>query len=129
MFKIKESGAQEWYATSTYKPNEIGDSTMHPFGFPLIEQAKNKEYDILLTVTNKQSKENIILNIDDGVAIRTVNQISKKELITNPRMLVQLLLLRMQNVARNTEAQQVAMQLLPFIAFLVFLNTRKMQTG
>ncbi len=125
IFQIKESGAKEWYATSTYKPNEIGDSKTHPFGFPLIEQAKDKEFDVRLALANTQSKENVYLNIDNGVVLHSVNQTNKKELLTHPAKLLNLLLQRFSNVATNSEAQMVVLQMVPFIAFLILLNVGK----
>jgi hypothetical protein len=125
IFQIKESGAKEWYATSTYKPNEIGDSKTHPFGFPMIEQAKDKEFYVRLALANTQSKENVYLNIDNGVVLHSVNQTNKKELLTHPAKLLNLLLQRFSNVATNSEAQMVVLQMVPFIAFLILLNVGK----
>jgi hypothetical protein len=121
IFQIKESGAKEWYATSTYKPNEIGDSKTHPFGFPLIEQAKDKEFDVRLALANTQSKENVYLNIDNGVVLHSVNQTNKKELLTHPAKLINLLLQRFSNVATNDnsiQTQSLVSSMLPSYSFV-----------
>lgn len=127
VFQIKPSGSSEWYATSSYKPNEIGDSKMHPFGFPLIEEAKNKEFDVRLSLINLNSKENIYLNVGDGVVIRTVNQLNKKELLSHPEKLVSLLLHRALNVMRDSEARGVFLMMIPWILSLLFFNIRLMR--
>lgn len=43
-FRIKERGSKIWYYENKYKTDQFNDERFFPFGFPLIENSKNKNY-------------------------------------------------------------------------------------
>ncbi len=122
IFQIKPSSSSQWYSTSTYKPGEIGQSNMHPFGFPAIEQSKDREFDIKLSLSNNESPQNIYLNIKNNVALRTINRLDKHMLAKNPLMLISLISQRVITMSANVEFQLVLIKLAPFIFFLAYLS-------
>lgn len=124
VFQIKEIGAKTWYSTSTYSLAEIGESQRHPFGFPVIENSKGKEFDIRLYLTNVKSREHINLNLKDGVLITSVSQLDKKEFIKNPFKLLGLLLNRTINIIKDFEARFVFLSLLPFMILTIYMVKR-----
>ncbi len=56
IFRIKEKGAQSWYHVNNYsKPPFVGDKYF-PFGFPVINDSKNKTYDFEIELVRKTFK-------------------------------------------------------------------------
>lgn len=124
VFQIKETGSRTWYSTSTYSLAEIGESPRHPFGFPVIENAKNREFDIRLYLTDVESKEYVNLNLRNGVLITSVSQLDKKQFIKNPLKLLGLLSNRIMNVVKDSEARFVFLSLLPFMILTIYMIKR-----
>lgn len=86
-FSIKEKGAKNWYATSSYKLMQIGDSYSHPFGFPPIDGSKGKTYDIELKINPFLASDYALVDTSEN-SIRTVYPVSKAQLLTNPIRLI-----------------------------------------
>ncbi|MFA9288898.1 MAG: acyltransferase family protein [Weeksellaceae bacterium] len=124
IFKVKEAGAIDWYATSTYKPVEIGISPQHPFGFPLIIDSKGKTYEIELSLADTRLSESIDINIADSTA-RTVHQLDKSQLLKDPKQLVALAQNRLTNVINHKEAQYTFLLFLPLLGLLVIGSLKK----
>lgn len=124
VFQIKPESSTDWTTTSKYKPYEIGTNAEFPFGFPMIENAKGKVYNMRLFLTNRNSSQNVRLNIGNGV-LTTVHQLNKSTLIKNPIKLMQLVLSRGEHVINNFEARLVFIQLLPFVLLTIVLVLKK----
>lgn len=124
VFQIKPHDAADWYATSTYSPAEIGLSSSHPFGFPVIKDAKNKKFDMKIYLTDRKSPINVYINIQNGV-IKAVSQYNKSEFIKNPVKIVNLIVDRFVNISKNKEAQISLLQITPFLFIAIFLLERK----
>ncbi len=122
VFQIKPSSSIQWYSTSTYKPAEIGNSKMHPFGFPQIESSKDREFDVKLSLSNYESPEDIYLNITDGVVVRSVNQLNKQQLTKNPLLLFSLISQRIRTMSENVEVQLILLKFAPFAFLIIYLS-------
>jgi len=46
VFRMREKGQTNWLVTNTYKTDRFPDGDMYPFGFPVINQSKDKIYEI-----------------------------------------------------------------------------------
>ncbi len=121
IFKMKPSDSPNWTSVSTFKPVEVGDSRSHPFGFPLIQQAKGKTYTLSLSLSDRTAPQNITLNITNGSVLTTVHQLSKNDLLRSPVKILSLLQNRALVVIQNNEAQNVALKMAPFIALCLVL--------
>lgn len=44
VFRLKEEGQKKWFYENTYRAKEFGGYPLFPFGFPIIENSKNKVY-------------------------------------------------------------------------------------
>ena len=44
VFRLKEKSSKEWYYVNTYKAKEFGGYPLFPFGFPIINNSKDKIY-------------------------------------------------------------------------------------
>lgn len=125
VFQIKPAASKDWLSTATYSLAEIGESKLHPFGFPVIKQAKNKEFDIRIYLTESKSLEDIYINVTNGVVFKTVNQLDKKQFISNPFKLIPMIANRVDNTFENREARIVFFSLLPFLVLTILLNKRQ----
>lgn len=125
VFQIKPVTSRQWYSTSKYSLAEIGESKLHPFGFPVIEEAKNKEFDIKIYLTQSKSLEDIEIKINNGILLKTINQLDKKTIVENPVDLFKLFLNRINNMIVNPEAQIAFVSLLPFVFLTVFISSGK----
>lgn len=56
IFRIKEKGQENWYATVNYQSGLIQNNSLFTFGFPLIANSKGKEYIFELFSKNNEVK-------------------------------------------------------------------------
>lgn len=122
-FHIKEEGAKEWYATTSYKLNTLGDSFNHPFGFPPIQNSKGKAYDVQLQLTSYDSPDYVFIDTSQN-SIRTVYPVSKSQLIRHPSQFISFAQKRVLTVFSNKEAQMTFFLFTPFflLGLLLFLQ-------
>jgi len=121
VYSIKEVGAKDWYATSHFKPTEVGESKNHPFGFPVIADSKGKKYEIQIALTNTASLEYFEIDLQDD-SMRSTYQINKYELVKHPVKLLSLIQNRLSNILENKEAQTAILLVAPFIVMGIFLS-------
>lgn len=123
IFKIKEKGSKDWYSISKYDLYRIKDSIHHPFGFPVINNSKNKIYTVELSLSKPKSPEYILFDTTDQ-SIKSVYPVNKMQLIKNPVNLLKFTQNRIINVFYNNEARYVIILFIPFVlalSYLIFL--------
>lgn len=125
LFSIRELGSNTWYATSSYIPVQIGYSEL-PMGFPMIQNAKGKNYEVQLTLSSKKSDEDILIDLNKPIQV--VYQFNKDEFVHEPIRLVYLLKQRVWKVLMHSEAQTVILELLPIFIFLFYFVFSSRQT-
>ncbi len=118
--RMKELGANSWYAIQDASPAEIGDSSSYPLGFPIIEKAKNKEYVVELVMKDIDYRSTIVLN-KDRYDLTTIHQIPKQTLLKDPVKLLSHISEKLQTALANPEAQLVAACITPFFLLLFLL--------
>lgn len=112
MVRMKEEGTQEWYAQSQYSPEQVGDSDMLPFGIPLVKDSMGKTYRIVLSLTNRDTRKNLLF-LTQPYVLRSVHQINKKAYLRNPSKIIHLFGNKLSAVTQNAKAQHVAAHILP----------------
>lgn len=122
VFHMKEAGQKDWYATNTYTLSYISDSLAHPFGFPLIIDAKGKSYLVELSMSSPTSRQYISL---DAKSIEGVYKVDKVQLIKHPAELADFILARIATVFRNQEAQLTFYLFLPLVLLLIISSFPK----
>jgi len=123
-YAIREVGATDWYATSQFKPIEVGDSPQHPFGFPVIADSKGKKYEIMIELTSPRSPEYFEIDMTGG-SVRSIYQVNKGEVLKNPVKLFTLIQNRLTNVLENRDAQKAIMYLVPFALMIAMILRKK----
>lgn len=59
IFRIREKGNTEWYYQANYKTDQFQDNQLFPFGFPLIQDSQNKEYEFEIISQRGNKKNNV----------------------------------------------------------------------
>lgn len=123
-FKIKEQGQKNWYATDTFNLNIIGDSPTHPFGFPLITDAKGKNYQVELSTLDPTLPEYMLL---DTSSVRGIYEVNKGQLLKHPLQLIQFIVSRVNIVVQDKEAETVVALGMPIIilSFIILFYRKK----
>jgi ethanolamine utilization protein EutA (predicted chaperonin) len=121
IINMKEKGTENWYSTSSYVPAEIGDTKIHPFGFPLIPDAKGKTYILNLYLQDKNENIDIIVK-NQGDVIKTVHQINKSELFKNPQEMIALLKNKILTAVSDENAQLITLHVTPFMLFMLIVT-------
>lgn len=83
-FNIKEKGQKNWYYTNRYKVQLSQNNQFFPFGFPEIENSKNKIYQIEIESLNGLRNNNVISSIGKESFLTKYN-FTKKYLLANPK--------------------------------------------
>lgn len=68
VFRLKEKGVNKWYYEQVYKAREFGGYPLFPFGFPIIENSKDKIYFFELESLHGRPGNAIAISTDEPVA-------------------------------------------------------------
>lgn len=85
IFRIKESGAEDWYYQNTYGAKDFYNGWFYPFGFPVITNAEDKEFYFELEIEpgqleiNEQSHLSVYQNDQGKINFRLLADKSYKE--------------------------------------------------
>lgn len=85
-FKIKEKNQKDWYYSNNYKKGLIQKLPLFPFGFPLIDNSKNRTYVFEIQSLSKEDKE--IIKLSKNRTLLTSHQYSNQEIFDNKTKLV-----------------------------------------
>ena len=125
LLKIKEKGAENWYAESSFRAVEVGNSTKHPFGFPLISNSRNKDYIIEMSMLERGKRASWLeLNLAPHV-FQSVHQLNKTQVIKQPAALLSLLSNKVVSVVVDSEARMVFLYLLPMFFISLPIISRR----
>jgi hypothetical protein len=117
VFKIKEKGEKNWYATNSYPIEKLADLPL-PFGFPLITNAKGKTYTVELSLSNPQLRETIAI---DTTSVQGVYKADKQKLLKNPMEFIAFVNGKILTVVENPMAQKSLLLFIPFAVIIGFL--------
>ncbi|MFH1832997.1 MAG: hypothetical protein ABH816_02410 [Candidatus Levyibacteriota bacterium] len=86
IFRLKEKESDIWYYEQVYNAKEFGGYPLFPFGFPIINNSKGKEYSFELESLNGKPGNAIGISQDEPVFISEY-KFSKKELLADKKAL------------------------------------------
>lgn len=90
LFRIKEKGSNSWYYEHIYKTDQFQPHHLFPFGFPVIQNSRGKEYQIEIISQSGKPDDAVTLS-SSHPQVASAHQFPKKGLITNPSLLVEFL--------------------------------------
>ncbi len=79
-FRIKENISQNWYYSNDYNSGAIENIQNFPFGFPVINDSKNKVYEFEIISLSGNNNNSIELNVSDP-QLTTVHKYTKKAIL------------------------------------------------
>lgn len=69
IFRIKEKGDKKWYYENIYKVDQFQPNQLFPFGFPPIQNSKNKVFQIEIESTKGKHGDAVAINTKNPVII------------------------------------------------------------
>ena len=70
IFRLKEKGSADWYYQHEYTANQLHDSDWYPFGFPIIEHSRGKEYQLEIQGIAESNEDAVLLLTDRGFLVQ-----------------------------------------------------------
>ncbi|MBI3366455.1 hypothetical protein HY041_02410 [Candidatus Roizmanbacteria bacterium] len=125
IFRIKEKGSTEWYYQNRYTTIQMAFLPFFPFGFPPIEESKDKIYEFEIE-SIRGTYDNAISISDFTPSIISRSQFPKNILLANKKELLHFIQIKIKNVIENIDPiTDVFIFFLPFFYYLVWIFSRK----
>lgn len=100
LFSIKESGSKETYYQAQYKTDQFLPKRLFDFGFPVIEESKNKTYEIEIVSLYGSAQNGIIVDSTKPVYLaRSIY--SKKEILKDPSIILPILKSKLEIISTD----------------------------
>lgn len=125
IFKLKEAGSKNWYSVNKYKSGLIEKNLNFPFGFPRIENSKNKIYEF--SITSLRGNSINAVSIDNNYKyLITYYQYNKSELFTL-KLFIPFFIKKIITVFTNPSILVVSLiYLLPLLVYITLNISIKM---
>ena len=119
IFRIKEKGSNNWYYENAYDLRQISELPHYPFGFPIIDNSKNKIFHVEIELDNPKM-QNHALKIDNtNSSLNTYYKFPKSEVLASYESLITFLSKKAFNVLKNSYQLYITViYLYPFIFYL-----------
>lgn len=101
IFRLKESGQENWIYENTYFAKQFGGYPLFPFGFPLINESKGKKYYFELISLNGEVGKAVAIN-DDNAPFITKYIFNKQYFKDNPKEISAYLFQKIQVIIYDT---------------------------
>lgn len=102
VFRIKERGITKWYYENTYKDGLIFNYPFYPFGFPPIQNSKNKYYDFEIESLNGNSINAVSIS-DKNQTLFSRYQIPKSVILHDKKSLLDFLVKKFLSAILTTD--------------------------
>ncbi len=132
IFSIKEKGTDSWYYQNTYNAEELNDLSFYPFGFPIINDSKNKHYVVEIELKKENQSNTIIKLGNQSTALATHHQFPKSPLLENNYAFLAFLSKKIVNIVDNNYqifASIIYLYPLTFYALWRFGNNKLTHVG
>lgn len=123
-FRIKEAGSKTWYYKNTYNTDQFRLEADFTFGFPLIENSKNKKYEIEIQPTHVTPLEYV--SIPNGFPIITKHQYDSSKIKDNYIALTRFLIIKTINTVSDTRTLLALLSY--FTPWFIYVIIRKLKT-
>jgi hypothetical protein len=125
MFRIKEKGSNVWYQENTYKSGLFYGYPLFPFGFPIIDNSKNKTY-IFQLESLYGTKDNAVSVNKDMPVFMSSYKIPFKEVFFSSKNLTQFVIKKIVTSFSNFDfILYSTLYLIPLLYYILWLITTK----
>jgi hypothetical protein len=121
--KVTTDGDKE-IASNNYPVYQISDSHFHPIGLPLTPASQNQNFTTTISLTGDKPMLPIAF-VNDQPALRTAYFFTKKESLTQPKLLSTLLLNKLIQPFQEKEAHTLILYFTPLLGLLLIANIRQ----
>lgn len=70
IFRIKEKGRSAWHYEHEYTTNQLHENNWYPFGFPILEQSREKLYQLEIEGISVSKEDAVLLLADRGFLVQ-----------------------------------------------------------
>ncbi len=88
LFRIREKGSKSWYYEHIYKTDQFQPHHLFPFGFPVIHNSRDKQYQIEIISQSGKPDDAVTLSSHQP-KVTSAHQYPKQELLSNPSLLIE----------------------------------------
>ncbi|HOX96087.1 MAG TPA: hypothetical protein PLI45_01795 [Candidatus Woesebacteria bacterium] len=117
IFRIRESGAENWIYSAKYNTDQFQPHELFPFGFPVINDSQGKTYQFEIESQNGEEITGIVIDSEKPV-ISTKYVFTKEYIYKNINNLTWFLIHKVWNIVADTYL--VALFLSSFLPFLLY---------
>lgn len=122
LFKLKEEGSGQPIYENIYSARDMKDLELFPFGFPLIQNSRNKTYEVELASLHGTTNEAIQLHTQQPI-FQSRYQYSKRIILSNLSTLTEFIVAKIQNCFSDYNLLFVLLIFsILFVSALVTLN-------
>lgn len=119
VFRLKEVGEKKWYFQATYDARQVQNDIPFPFGFPVINNSKNKHYIFQLEPLVVISGDFLSLS-DTSNFFLTKYKYSRLELIRNPNSMFEFIVTKIrEKILPPMLITVLFFFIFPFIIYLI----------
>lgn len=122
-FRLKESGQQDWYYQANYKTDQFLPHQTFPFGFPVIANSANRDFDFELESLSGATGSGILVDYEKPVFIAK-SSFTRGALLKDKQLLSYFVINKFINVFGDADTRtNTLFSFLPFIIYLLYLLT------
>ncbi len=102
IFRLKAKGSNNWYYQNIYKVDQFQPDKLFTFGFPLIKNAKNKQYIFEIESMQGKKKDAVAISPIEPIFV-TKYQYPKSEFLTNKKAFILYPLKKLLNLFNDSK--------------------------
>lgn len=91
-FRLKEIGNKDWYYENIYKAKQFGGYPLFPFGFPIINDSKDREYYFELESMHGKKGKAVEIDTTESIVVTVKHSYNKSYLLNHKDELIAFLL-------------------------------------
>jgi hypothetical protein len=123
VFRIKEKNSESWYYQNKYRSGFMYELPFFPFGFPVINNSKDKTYYFEIESLNGNEKNAVSLSNREPV-IASKYQYTKRELVSDKQKLLHFLTKKVISASQTSDVVFSSfIFFMPFLMYMFFLVT------
>lgn len=123
MFRIKEDGARDWFYQNVYSINEFEKTFLLPFGFPIAENSKDKQYDFEIESLSGNGINSVRISKTEPVFL-SVYQFPKREILS-PSLFIHFLYTKTVFSLENIDFWfSSVLYFIPFLFYILWVVVR-----
>ena len=122
VFRLREKDASDWIYTAKYETNQFQPHKHFPFGFPIIPNSDNREYEFQLESLRGATGSGILIDYSNQPIFIAKSSYTKGNLLSNGGNLLYFIKNKIVNVFGDPEIRfNIFLFFLPLALYLVFI--------